>query len=128
MRIRAAGGAYIVSKDHLGEIPAFIAATALLIDYILTVAVSIAAGVAASTSAFPDWLVNRVEMTLGFVTLLTFGNLRGIRESGRIFAAPTYFFVVTILALVGVGAWRVLTGARFRRWLRWKQSPPRLSL
>src|SRR5438132_12440961 len=105
------GGAYIVAKENLGEMAALIAAAALLIDYVLTVAVSIAAGVAAITSAFPAWHVNRVEMTLGFVLLLMLGNLRGIRESGRIFAAPTYFFVVTILALIAVGTWRVLTGA-----------------
>jgi amino acid transporter len=105
------GGAYIVSKDNIGETPALVAAAALLIDYVLTVAVSIAAGVAALTSAFPEWHVYRVEMTLGFVVLLMLGNLRGIRESGRIFAAPTYFFVVTILALIGMGTWRVLTGS-----------------
>jgi amino acid transporter len=105
------GGAYIVAKDNLGETPALIAAAALLIDYVLTVAVSIAAGVAALTSAFPQWHVDRVEMTLGFALILMLGNLRGIRESGRIFAAPTYFFVVTILGLIGVGIWRVLTGS-----------------
>jgi len=104
------GGAYIVAKDNLGETPALIAAAALLIDYVLTVAVSIAAGVAAITSAFPAWHVNRVEMTLGFVLVLTLGNLRGIRESGRIFALPTYVFVVSLLALIGVGAWRALAG------------------
>jgi amino acid transporter len=104
------GGAYIVAKDNLGETPALVAASSLLIDYVLTVAVSIAAGVAAITSAFPELHVNRVELTLGFVALLMLGNLRGIRESGRIFAAPTYFFVVTILSLVAVGAWRVLAG------------------
>src|SRR5947207_14421454 len=105
------GGAYIVAKDNLGEMPALIAAASLLIDYILTVAVSIAAGVAAITSAFPEWHVNRVELTLAFVLLLMLGNLRGIRESGRIFSVPTYFFIVTTLSLVGVGTWRVLTGA-----------------
>ena len=104
------GGAYIVAKDNLGEMPALIAAAALLIDYVLTVAVSIAAGVAALTSAFPQWHVNRVELTLGFVLVLMLGNLRGIRESGRIFSIPTYFFVVSLLALIGVGAWRALTG------------------
>lgn len=103
------GGAYIVAKDNLGETPALIAAGALLIDYVLTVAVSIAAGVAAITSAFPAWHVNRVEMTLGFVIVLTLGNLRGIRESGRIFALPTYFFVVSLLALIAAGAWRALS-------------------
>jgi amino acid transporter len=105
------GGAYIVAKDNLGEDAALIAASSLLIDYVLTVAVSIAAGVAAITSAFPQWHVNRVELTLAFVLVLMLGNLRGIRESGRIFAAPTYFFVVTILTLVAVGAWRVVSGA-----------------
>ncbi|PYR57195.1 MAG: amino acid permease [Acidobacteria bacterium] len=102
------GGAYLVSKDNLGEMPALIAAAALLIDYILTVAVSIAAGVAAITSAFPQWHVNRVELTLGFVLVLMLGNLRGIRESGRIFAVPTYFFIVTILMLIAIGTWHVL--------------------
>jgi amino acid transporter len=105
------GGAYLVSKDNLGEMPALIAAAALLIDYILTVAVSIAAGVAAITSALPQWHVNRVELTLAFVVVLMLGNLRGIRESGRIFAAPTYFFIITILMLIAVGTWRVLSGA-----------------
>lgn len=105
------GGAYLVAKDNLGETPALIAAASLLIDYILTVAVSIAAGVAAITSAFPDWHVNRVELTLGFVAVLMLGNLRGIRESGRIFALPTYFFIVTVLGLVGFGAWQVVNGS-----------------
>ncbi len=104
------GGAYIVAKDNLGEMPALIAAAALLIDYVLTVAVSIAAGVAAITSAFPQWHVNRVEMSLAFVLILMFGNLRGIRESGRIFALPTYLFVVSLLALIAAGAWRSLSG------------------
>jgi len=105
------GGAYIVAKDNLGEMPALIAAASLLIDYVLTVAVSIAAGVAALTSAFPQWHVNRVEMTLGFVLVLMLGNLRGIRESGRIFAIPTYMFVVSLLALIAVGVWRAMSGS-----------------
>jgi len=105
------GGAYIVAKDNLGETPALVAAGALLIDYVLTVAVSIAAGVAAITSAFPQLLDNRVEMTLAFVLIVMLGNLRGIRESGRIFALPTYFFVVTVLMLIAVGTWRALNGA-----------------
>jgi amino acid transporter len=104
------GGAYLVSKDNLGEMPALIAAASLLIDYVLTVAVSIAAGVAAITSALPQWHVNRVEMTLAFVVLLMIGNLRGIRESGNIFAVPTYFFIGTALTLIAVGVWRALTG------------------
>jgi amino acid transporter len=105
------GGAYIVARENLGDTAALIAAAALLIDYVLTVAVSIAAGVAAITSAFPQWHVNRVEMALGFVAILMLGNLRGIRESGRIFAIPTYFFIVSILVLVVFGTFRVLTGA-----------------
>jgi len=104
------GGAYIVAKDNLGETPALVAAASLLIDYVLTVAVSIAAGVAAITSAFPQWHVNRVELTLAFAVILMLGNLRGIRESGQIFSVPTYFFVTAILLLIGVGAWHVLTG------------------
>ena len=104
------GGAYIVSKDNLGENAALIAAASLLIDYTLTVAVSIAAGVAAVTSAFPALHVNRVELALVFLTLLAIGNLRGIRESGKIFAIPTYFFIVMMLGLIGAGAWRFLSG------------------
>ena len=104
------GGAYLVSKDNLGETPALIAAGSLLIDYVLTVAVSIAAGVAAITSAVPEWRVNRIEMTLAFVVVLMVGNLRGIRESGRIFAIPTYFFILTTLSLIVLGTFRVLTG------------------
>lgn len=105
------GGAYIVAKDNLGETPALIAAGALLIDYVLTVAVSIAAGVAAVTSAFPEWHLSRVEITLGLVLLLMLGNLRGVRESGRVFSVPTYFFVGALLLLIGVGAVRALTGS-----------------
>ena len=104
------GGAYIVAKENLGRTASLVAASALLIDYVLTVAVSIAAGVAALTSAFPAWHLNRVELGLGFVLLLMLGNLRGIRESGRIFAAPTYFFIFSVLAVIGVGAWRYLSG------------------
>lgn len=104
------GGAYLVSKDNLGELPALVAAASLLIDYVLTVAVSIAAGVAAITSAFPQWHAGPVEIALFFVLLLTIGNLRGIRESGRIFALPTYFFIFTILALIAAGVWRLFSG------------------
>ena len=105
------GGAYIVAKENLGTIPSLVAAASLLIDYVLTVAVSVAAGVAALTSAFPHWVPYRVEIGLGFVALIMVGNLRGIRESGRIFAVPTYFFIVSIMAMLGLGAWRYFTGA-----------------
>lgn len=105
------GGAYIVGRENLGEAASLIAAAALLIDYVLTVAVSVAAGVAAITSAFPGWHVNRIELSLAFVGVLMIANLRGVRESGRLFAAPTYFFLATMLIMVGVGAWRAATDA-----------------
>ena len=105
------GGAYIVSKDNLGIDAALVAAAALLIDYTLTVAVSIAAGVAAVTSAFPALHINPVELSLLFLLVLAIGNLRGIRESGRIFSIPTYFFIVMVLTLEMVGIWRYLTGS-----------------
>ena len=104
------GGAYLVAKDNLGRTPSLIAAASLLIDYVLTVAVSVAAGVAAITSAIPSWGPYRVEVALAFILLLMVGNLRGVRESGRIFAMPTYFFIVSILVMLVVGAWRSLTG------------------
>lgn len=95
------GGAYIVARDNLGEVPAQIAGAALLTDYILTVAVSISSGVAQITSGFPALLPYRVEIALGVIFLMTVVNLRGVKESGRIFAAPTYFFLaVTFLTLV----------------------------
>jgi amino acid transporter len=105
------GGAYIVAKDNLGRLPSLVAAASLLIDYVLTVSVSIAAGVAALTSAWPAWHLNPVEVCLAFVAVLMLGNLRGIRESGRLFAAPTYFFIGSILSMLALGAWRYATGA-----------------
>lgn len=104
------GGAYVVSKDTIGPGAAQVAAAALLIDYVLTVSVSIAAGVAAMTSALPHWHVNTVALSVGFVVVLALVNLRGVRESGRIFAAPTYFFIVSIFVMVAAGLWRVVTG------------------
>ncbi|MDO8793462.1 MAG: APC family permease [Vicinamibacterales bacterium] len=105
------GGAYIVAKENLGTTPSLVAAASLLIDYVLTVAVSVAAGVAAITSALPALAEHRLALALGFVAVLTMGNLRGVRESGRIFAVPTYFFIVSILGMLGFGAWRALTGS-----------------
>jgi amino acid transporter len=104
------GGAYIVARDNLGTTPALIAAAALLIDYVLTVSVSIAAGVAALTSALPQYELNPVALSLGFVLVLMLGNLRGVRESGRLFAAPTYFFIASILTMLVVGVWRYASG------------------
>src|SRR5215210_4276630 len=86
------GGAYAVSRANLGENASLIAAAALLIDYVLTVAVSVVAGVAAITSAFPELAGQAVGLSLGFVACLTIMNLRGVKESGRAFAAPTYGF------------------------------------
>ena len=104
------GGAYIVAKENLGRAPSLIAAASLLIDYVLTVSVSIAAGVAAITSALPQWRMHAVALCLAFVVILMLGNLRGIRESGRLFAGPTYFFIVSILSMIAVGAWRYVSG------------------
>jgi len=104
------GGAYRVSKENIGENAGLTAAASLLVDYTLTVSVSISAGVLAITSAFPSVDEYRVELCLLFLTLLTVGNLRGIRESGRIFAVPTYFFVVSIFALIAFGLYAYATG------------------
>ena len=119
------GGAYIVAKENLGTIPSLVAAASLLIDYVLTVAVSVAAGVAALTSAFPHLVPYRVEIGLGFVALIMVGNLRGIRESGRIFAVPTYFFILSIMAMLGLAPGGT-SPARSRRRASWRtRRPPR---
>jgi len=104
------GGAYKVASENLSPMAGLIAAAALLLDYVLTVAVSIAAGVAAITSAFPEWHDRRVVLSLGFLAVIAVGNLRGIRESGRIFAAPTYLFLGGMAALILVGTFRALAG------------------
>ena len=104
------GGSYIVASDNLGRIPGLVAAAALLTDYVLTVAVSIAAGVAALTSIYPalfDW---KVAVGVTFVALLWLGNLRGIRESANVFAIPTYIYLVAIYGLIGFGLWRFASG------------------
>jgi amino acid transporter len=104
------GGAYIVSKDNLGIIPGLAAAAALLLDYILTVAVSVSAGVAALTSAFPVLVPLRIEIALLIVVFITIVNLRGLKESGTFFAIPTYAFIVGIFVMIIVGILRVVTG------------------
>src|SRR5437899_5202663 len=104
------GGAYRVAKENIGSLAGLVAAASLLVDYTLTVSVSISAGVLAITSAFPQLDPYRVEMCLLFLAILTIGNLRGIRESGQIFAVPTYFFVASIAVLLGAGLYRYLTG------------------
>ena len=105
------GGSYIVARANLGPGSGLVAAAALLIDYVLTVAVSVAAGVAALTSAFPSLYAHRVALGVFFVVAIAFGNLRGVRESGRIFAIPTYLFVVSLAVLVATGAARWLLGS-----------------
>src|SRR3954471_11727180 len=105
------GGAYIVAKENIGPMAGLIAAASLLVDYTLTVAVSISAGVLAITSALPQLDPYRVEMCLVFLAVLTVGNLRGIRESGNLFAVPTYFFVFSIALLLLGGVYRDLSGS-----------------
>lgn len=104
------GGSYIVARENLGTIPGLIAAGSLMVDYILNVAVSVSAGVLALTSAFPSLASYTVPLCLASLVIVMLGNLRGLRESGNIFALPTYFFIVSILALIGIGLFRVLTG------------------
>ncbi|MEK6225758.1 MAG: APC family permease [Chloroflexota bacterium] len=105
------GGSYIVASDNLGPFPGLVAAGALLTDYVLTVAVSIAAGVAALTSIFPQFYDGRVAIGVAFVILLAVGNLRGIRESATIFAAPTYVYLIAIFGLLAYGLFRWATGS-----------------
>jgi amino acid transporter len=127
------GGSYIVSRENLGEIPGLVASAALMIDYILMVSVSIVAGTAAITSALvaagygaqidsiqqalPAFLNLNVLLSLFFIALLTFGNLRGVRESGTIFSIPTYLFIISLGAMLVVGlvkafngTWQPITG------------------
>jgi len=100
------GGAYIVARDNLGELPAQIAGAALLTDYILTVAVSISSGVAQIASAFPILYPHRVWVAVTMVLFIMLMNLRGVKESGKLFAIPTYFFIVMMFLTVGIGLWR----------------------
>ena len=105
-----AGGAYVVTKDNFGLLPAQVAGVALLTDYVLTVSVSVAAGVAAITSAAPGLYPYRVWLSVFFIWFIAWGNLRGVRESGRMFAVPTYFFIAMMFTLLGIGLYRALTG------------------
>lgn len=102
------GGSYIVSKDNLGILPGLIAGAALLIDYVLTVAVSASAGVAALTSAFPVLHGHQTAMVLASVWFIAWVNLRGVRESGLAFSFPTYSFIGGILLLIGVGTFKAV--------------------
>ena len=105
-----AGGAYMVTRDNFGITTAQVAGVALLTDYVLTVAVSVAAGTAALTSAFSDLAPYTVLISIAFVAIVAYGNLRGVRESGSVFAVPTYFFILNMVVLLGWGLPRMLFG------------------
>ena len=105
-----AGGAYVVARENFGLTVAQVAAMSLLIDYTLTVAVSVAAGVAAITSVFPALTPDTTWIAIVLVLLIAYGNLRGIREAGRTFAIPTYFFIANMAILIAVGAFKAVTG------------------
>jgi amino acid transporter len=105
------GGSYVVASDNLGIASGLTAAAALLTDYVLTVAVSVAAGVAALTSIFPFLYEPRVLVGVGFIALLWIGNLRGLRESANLFAIPTYIYLVAIFGLLGYGIWLSINGS-----------------
>jgi amino acid transporter len=104
------GGAYAVSRANLGGDAALVAASALLVDYVLTVAVSVAAGVDNVVSAFPRLAPHEVGISVGLIVVLAVINLRGVRESGRAFAAPTYGFVIVVMIMLAVGAYKVFFG------------------
>jgi len=104
------GGAYIVSKSNLGEWPGLTAAASLMIDYVLTVAVSVAAGIAAITSAIPALFPHRTALGVFAILIVLLVNLRGVRESGKVFAVPTYLFIGSLLLMLGVGAYQFLSG------------------
>src|SRR5206468_8831208 len=100
----------VVTRDNLGSLLASVCASALLVDYVLTVAVSVSAGTAALASAIEPLRFYRVELSAAFVALLAWGNLRGIRESGRVFAIPTYVYILSLGGVVCYGIYRVLAG------------------
>jgi amino acid transporter len=104
------GGSYIVASDNLGTLPGLIAGAALLTDYVLTVSVSVASGIAAITSAFPPLYPWRVTICVLSVAGIALANLRGVRESGRLFAVPTYWFIGSVVLLILTGLFRVITG------------------
>ncbi len=106
-----AGGAYVVARENFGLTVAQIAAVSLMIDYTLTVAVSVAAGVAALTSVVPSLTGATVWIAVGLVVVIAFANLRGVREAGKVFAIPTYFFIFNMVVVLTVGASKAITGS-----------------
>lgn len=107
------GGSYVVARENLGQVPGLVAAAALLIDYVLTAAVSLTAGVEAIASAFPALLEYKVPIALGILVVITLANLRGLRETGTLMSIPVYLFLFTYLPMLAYGAVRLLsTGAQ----------------
>jgi amino acid transporter len=106
----SAGGAYLVTRDNFGIIPAQVAGAALLVGYILTVAVSVSAGTAALISSFESLSPARVPISLAFIAIVMYGNLRGVKESGKVFAVPTYFFMLNMAVLLGYGLVKLVGG------------------
>jgi amino acid transporter len=104
------GGAYIVARENFGTVTAQLAAVALIIDYIVTLAIQSAAGVAAIVSAFPELSAYKLPMVVGIILFLSFGNLRGVKEAGKVFALPTYFFIFSMFTVFIIGIYRDLTG------------------
>jgi amino acid transporter len=107
----SSGGSYVFARENLGTLPALVAGAALLTDYVLTVAVSVAAGVFAITSVAPSLAAHRVELSLVCILILTLGNLRGVRESGLLFAFPTYGFILSLYAVLSVGLVKCAAGS-----------------
>jgi amino acid transporter len=107
---QTSGGAYVVARENLGTLPSLVAAASLLVDYVLTVAVSVAAGMLALTSAFPSLDGHAVTLSLCFIAVLTVANLRGVREAGILFALPTYAFVAAMFVTVATGIGRCAFG------------------
>jgi amino acid transporter len=104
------GGSYVVARDNFGPVVAQVAAVALMLDYVVTVAVQAAAGTAALVSAFSALAPFTTSITIGVVLVLFYGNLRGVREAGKAFAFPTYFFIISMLAVFVMGIYREMTG------------------
>ena len=104
------GGSYVVTSDNLGTVPGLVAGASILVDYVLTVAVSASAGAAAITSAFPALHHEKVAIAIGAVAVIAWMNLRGMKESGAIFAAPAYLYVVSFIGLIGYGLFRYVVG------------------
>lgn len=121
------GGAYLVTKDNLGELAAETAGASLLIDYILTVAVSVSAGISAIVSAFPILEPHRVALALAFIGFIAILNLRGVKESGALFAVPTYGFISCVLIVIGISTFRALSGTDAELMAHIQRTVPTLS-